>query len=128
MVNLFASSSHITYAKSARMYIQQMQSIADEYPWLYEKFVAGFHAFRRSDRHWSDLWSDLVIEQTLMRSIKTHDGLTKGQGVSESVRHMWILSINHTSSVHRSMMDLMDMIVKTDNQHLDVTESRRKQD
>ena len=98
MLNLFASSGHINYAKSARMYIQQMQHLAEEYPWLYEKFVAGFHAVRCSDRHWSGLWSDLVIEQTLMRSIKTHGGLTRGRGVSESVHHMWTVSLNHTFS------------------------------
>ena len=51
MLNLFASSGHINYAKSARMYIQQMQKLAEEYPWLYETFFAGFHVVRRSDRH-----------------------------------------------------------------------------
>ena len=88
MFNLFASSGHINYAKSARMYIQQMQSLAEEYPWLYEKFVAGFHTTRCSDRLWSGLWRDLVIELTLIGSIKTHGGLTRGRGVSESVHHM----------------------------------------
>ena len=128
MLNLFASSGHINYAKSARMYILQMQHLAEEYPWLYEKFVAGFQAVRRSDRHWSGLWSDLAIEQTLMGSIKTHGGLTRGWGVSESVRHMWTLSLYHTSSMHRAMMDLTSMTVKTNDQHVDVTEARRKQD
>ena len=51
MLNPFASSGHINYAKSARMYIQQMQKLAEECPWLYETFFAGFHAVRRSDRH-----------------------------------------------------------------------------
>ena len=83
--NVFASSGHSNYAKSARMYIQQMQSLAEEYPWLYEKFVAGFHAVRR---HWSGLRSDLVIEQTLMRSFKTHGVLTRGRGVSENVPYV----------------------------------------
>ena len=55
MLNLFALSGHIKYANSGRIYIQQMQSLVEEYPWLYEKFVAGFHAVRRSNHHWSDL-------------------------------------------------------------------------
>ena len=118
MFNLFASSGHINYAKSARMYIQQMQSLAEEYLWLYEKFVAGFHAARR---HWSGLRSDFVIEQTLMRSTKTHGVLTRGRGVSESVRHMWTFSLNQTSSVNRAVMDLTNLVVKTNNQYVDVT-------
>ena len=55
MLNLFALSGHIKYANSRRIYIQQMQSLVEEYPWLYEKFFAGFHAVRRSNHHWSDL-------------------------------------------------------------------------
>lgn len=82
--------------------------------------------FRPSDRHWRGLWRDLVTEQTLMCSIKTHGGLTGGRGVSESVHHMWTLSLNLISSVHFVMMDLMDMVVKTNDQHVDLTEPRRK--
>ena len=88
MLNLFASLGHINYAKCTSMYIQKMQNLAQEYPWLYQKHITGFLAVRRSNRHWSGLLSDLVIEQTLMHSIKTHAGLTGGQGVFERVRHM----------------------------------------
>ena len=35
MLNLFASLGHINYAKCTRMYIQKMQNLAQEYPWLY---------------------------------------------------------------------------------------------
>ena len=63
------------------------------------------------------MWSDLVIEQTLMRSIKPHGGLARGLGFPGSVPHLWILSLKRTSSVHRAMMDLIDF-----------TEPRRKQD
>ena len=88
ILNLFTLSGYVNHAKSATVYNQQMQSLAEEYPWLYEKFVAGFHTTRCSDRLWSGLWRDLVIELTLIGSIKTHGGLTRGRGVSESVHHM----------------------------------------
>ena len=128
MLNLFSLSGHIKYANSGRIYIQQMQSLVEEYPCLYEKFVAGFHAVRRSNHHWSDLWSNLVIEQTLLGSIKINGGFTRGRSVSESVRHMWTLSFNQTSSVHCAMMDLTDMVLKTNNQYVDVTDLMQKQD
>ena len=64
MLNLFAASGHINYARSARIYIQEMEELNATNPWLQEKFEKGFHAVRRSARHWSGLWSDLVIEQT----------------------------------------------------------------
>ena len=85
----------------------------------------GLHAVRRSDRYWNGLWSDLTIEQTLMRSIKTRGGLTRGRGMSESVRHLWVLSLSHCAGVHDAMMDLSGLTVKTSEQH---TWPRRKRD
>ena len=88
ILNLFTLSGYVNYAKSATVYNQQMQSLAEEYHWLYERFVPGIHTTRCSDRLWSGLWSDLVIELMLMGSIKTYGGLTRGRDVSESVHHM----------------------------------------
>ena len=39
MLNLFASTGHINYAKSARFYIQQMKSLQEDHPWLFEQFT-----------------------------------------------------------------------------------------
>ena len=41
---------------------------------------------RRTDRYWAGLSSDLVIEQGLMRSMKSTGRLTRGRGVCESER------------------------------------------
>lgn len=102
ILNLFAASGHLNYAKSARLYLQKMLFLQTSHPWLFEKFVNGFHAVRRTDHHWSGLWSDLVIEQTMMRSIKTRSGLTRG--MEDSVRNLWVLSMHSTSAVHNAMM------------------------
>ena len=105
ILNLFILSGYVNYAKSAAVYNQQMQSLAKEYPWLYEKF-AGFHTTRCSDRLWSGSWSYLVIELTLIGSIKTLGGLTRGRGVSESVHHMQTFSLNHSTTLHQYIVQL----------------------
>ena len=46
---------------------------------------------KRSERNWAGLPTDLVIEQTLRRSLKTSDGMTRGGGMSEIQRSMWLL-------------------------------------
>jgi len=75
MLNLFAATGHINYAKSARLYLQLMLELPDDFPWLHEMFVnQGFHAVRRSNRYWAGLSTDLIIEQVLMRSIKSRGG------------------------------------------------------
>jgi hypothetical protein len=124
MLNLFAASGHIHYAKSARFYVQQMQSLQVTHPWLYDQFSNGQHAVRRSGRYWAGLWSDLVIEQTLMRSIKTRGGLTQGHGMNESVRHMWALSLNHSAAVHDAMIRLSGLNLQTSEKHIDMGTSR----
>lgn len=45
----------------------------------------GFHAIRRNNRYWAGLWTDLIIEQVMMCSIKSRGGLTRGRGITESV-------------------------------------------
>ena len=72
MLKLFAATGHFNYAKSARMYLQLMLEIPAGLPWLYEQFTEqGYHTVRRSDRYWAGSWTDLTIEQVLMRSIKS---------------------------------------------------------
>ena len=49
----FAATGHISYAKSARIYIQQMRELQETYPWLFKK------NYRRLSRSMS-IWSILV--------------------------------------------------------------------
>ena len=58
-------------------YLQEMSELENRHPDVYLKFVNGRHVVR-SSKFWAGLSSDLVIEQTLMRSLKTSGGLTHG--------------------------------------------------
>ena len=93
MLNLFAATGHINYAKSARLYLQQMNKLPETHPYLYNEFVNGNHTAQRTKWNWTGIWTDLAIEQTMMRSIKSRGGLTDDRGMAESVRHMWALSL-----------------------------------
>ena len=44
MLNLFAASGHLNYAKIARLYVQQRMSLSEKHPWLHEQFENGKHA------------------------------------------------------------------------------------
>ena len=53
MLNLFAATGHVYYAKCARLYYQQME-LNTKFPWVHNKFMnEGFHTVRRSSRFWS---------------------------------------------------------------------------
>ena len=129
MINLFAATAHINYAKSSRLHLQTMLDLSATHPWVYENFAAkGFHTVRRSDRFWAGLWTDLIIEQVMMRAIKSRGGLTRGRGVSENVRVMWINSMHRCASVHSAMCSLTGLQHKTSEQHIELGVSRVRRD
>ena len=91
MLNVLAASGHHQYAKSARLHLQTMLELPEKFPLIHSLFIKdGFHTVRRSDRFWARLWSDLIIEQCLMRSLQSRGGLTRGRRVTESVRQIWV--------------------------------------
>ena len=51
LLNLFATTGHIHYAKSARLCVPEML-----------KFVEGYHTVRKSERQWAGLSTDIVID------------------------------------------------------------------
>lgn len=77
MLPYFHAAGHLHYAKSVHVYLQDMYSLAERMtPEDYENFTTnGYFTIRRSDKFWGGLWSDLTIEQTLMRMIKSRGGL-----------------------------------------------------
>ena len=86
----FASTGHHNCIKSAYLYLQNM---TDNNPEVYKIFSEGNLVIRRSDRNWAGLAPDVVIEQVLMRSFKSNDGLTRGTGFKETQRPIWLLSM-----------------------------------
>ena len=93
MLPYFAAAGHTLYAKSAYIYCQQMQDLPNTHPQVNRSFLNGLHVVRRSDRFWAGLSTDLIIEQVLMRSVKTTGGLTRGRGMSETQRLVWLMSM-----------------------------------
>ena len=69
MLNLFAPTGHSNCAKSASFYLQLMMQLPSDHPWLYQCFIQkGYHTIRTSYWFWASLWTDLTIEQVLMKS------------------------------------------------------------
>ena len=128
MLPYLAASGHNLYAKSARLYLQSMNSLESEHPDVYRKFEAGFHVVRRSNRMWAGLSTDLVIEQVLMRSVKTSGGLTRGRGMTERQRLTWLLSMPACAEMNRVMLDLTGVSYSTGEQNKDMTKSRQARD
>jgi hypothetical protein len=57
-----------------------MKALEVTNPKVSKMFKDGNFVVRRSERNWSGLPADLIIEQVLMRSLKSTGGLTRGSG------------------------------------------------
>ena len=94
IINLFAVPAHISYAKSARLHLQQRSNLYHLHPWLYTHSGEGPpHTITRSDRYWVRLWGDLIIEPVMMQSLNSNGGLTQGRRVNEYTHQLWLGSM-----------------------------------
>jgi len=128
MLNLFAAAGHTNYARCGRLYLQLMADLPQTQPWLHEQFMSGYgHCVRRSERFWAALSTDLVIEQTMMKAIKSRGGLTHGRGLSESVRILWVKTMHKSAGVFSSLNSFTEF-GNTEVSHIDLGDSRRRHD
>ena len=128
MLPYLAAAGHNLYTKSARLYLQSMSTLETDHPDVYRKFEDGFHVVRRSNRFWAGLSTDLVIEQVLMRSLKTSGGLTRGRGMTERQRLIWLLSMPACAEINRAMLELTGVSYSTSERNKDMTKSRQARD
>ena len=66
----------------------------------------GQHVVGRSERFWTGLSSDLIIEQVTMQRMKTTGWLTRGRGFSETQRLLRLLSTPVTAEIDNVMQGL----------------------
>ena len=105
-----------------------MSNLRDDHPAVYRDFVSGLRVVRRSDRLWPGLSTDLVIEQVLMRSLKTSGGLTRGRGFTEQQRLIWLLSMPACAETNRAMPELTGVKSNSGEQIKDMSKARQKWD
>lgn len=65
LIPFFHAAGHLNYAKSAQIYLQQMEDLHLKLPpQEFQKFAQeGYFTIRRSDKFWAGIWTDMTIEQ-----------------------------------------------------------------
>ena len=130
MLPYFHASGHHSYAKSAHLYLQDMmelRSILD--PNEYDQFIyQGFFTIRRSEKFWCGVWSDMTIEQVLMRSIKCVGGLTHGRGMNESTIAKFLACTVVLLEICNEMENFCSSTYDSSEQHVDARSSRMSRD
>jgi hypothetical protein len=125
---IFAAAGHYNYMKSAYLYVQEMSELENNNPEVYKMFQKGLHVIRRTNQFWAGLGCDLVIEQTLMRALKTSGGLTHGSKMTEEQRALWTMAAPIMSEYNIAMQDFNELTFTTSEQHKESSLSRIERD
>lgn len=128
MLPYFAAAGHTHYLKSCYLYLIDMMNLSTDHPDISEAFSQGLHVVRRTDRYWAGLSTDLIIEQVLMRALKTSGGLTRGRGMTDNQRSLWVLSMPACSEMNAAVQELTGVYYATSDQHKDVGTTRNSKD
>ena len=126
MLPYLHAAGHLHYAKSAHLYVQQMEELPAEIDILFAE--SGYFTIRRSDKFWAGVWSDMTIEPVLMRAIKTSGGLTGGRGLSDSTVARWIKSLPLTIPLCNNLENFAGVSHETSEQHKELRTSRQIRD
>ena len=105
-----------------------MLRLPETHPDAHRKFKDGYHVVRRSDRFWAGLSPDIIIEQVLMRSVKTHGGLTRGKGMTKNQRWRGSCPCLYVQVSMRPCRSLAVSRMKVSYQHKDVSAARQARD
>ena len=109
MLPYLAAAGHHNYTKSLALYLTQMEKLQDTHPHVYSKFVDDFFVLRRTVSYWAGIYSDLYIEQVLMRNFNAVGGLTRGRGFDQTTSLVWLLSTPACAEVNRVIRDVTDL-------------------
>ena len=86
------------------------------------------HGIRKSERVWSGLSHDLMIEQTLRRSLKSTGGLTRGTGFKDMQRNVYLYSRAPCAKISAAIEEFTGKKNTTRNKHNEMNNSCKTRD
>ena len=123
MMPYLSASGHNLYTKCIHVYLQQMHL---------RNPSRGVQTLRPRAPRCTQIRSvlcrtspDLVSEQVLMRSMKTSEGLSRGRGMTETQRLVWLMAHPVCTEVNNSMQQLSGVQYSTREQHKDLPTARK---
>ncbi|MES9882393.1 MAG: hypothetical protein ABW185_16095, partial [Sedimenticola sp.] len=114
----------------ARLYLQQMKQLEVHMPEAeFQQFTErGYFTIRRTDHFWSGNFTDQIIEQELMRLLKTSGGMTRGRGITDSSLAKWVHALPRCIPICDSLETFTGVHASTADQHRDLRVSSECRD
>jgi len=94
----------------------------------FQKFTNNFFSIKRSNKFFCGTWSDMIIEQSLMKSSKSKGGFTRGRSTNESVLNKWVNGLLTASNISEGLEHFCGLYFHSGEQHVDASDARIKRD
>ena len=112
----FHAAGRLQYAKSSQAHLQTMEDLEEKMPSEDFKNFShnGYFTIRRTSEFWSGVWSDITIEQVLMRAMKTNGGQISN---SRPTLGQWVRAVPLCIPMCEALEELAGTHCETSNQH-----------
>lgn len=87
-------------------------------------FKNQWFGIKSSGKSWSAIWSDITIEQTLVRYLNSTGRLSYGRGISDTTLNKWIATIPTVTTVTHQVEQFCVVSLTTSDQHFDARDAR----
>ena len=128
MLPFFFGMDRPNYSKWLPVYMTEMNQLCESHPSVYKEFMKGKHAVSRSTRPFSQVWTDMALEQSVNLDSKTQGGIvgiSRKPGALES----WFLTSHDRAAITTATKKMCGM-QKTDDSgsHKKAGKQRMKRD
>ncbi|KAG0720612.1 hypothetical protein GWK47_048171 [Chionoecetes opilio] len=130
MLPHFHAAGHLAYAKYAHLYVQQISHLEEKMTEtkLRQFTSLGNFTVRLSDKLWADIWTDMTIEQVLMRAMKTSGWVTCGRRMTDAVLSHWVEGMPVCTELIHRFEEFCGSHFSTSEQHVDLRQSHQLRD
>ena len=130
MIPILHAAGHILYARSLRIYVQQLAEFKERIPAnLYEMYTSkGYFTVRRKKCYWSGNFTDQTIEQDLMRLLKSSGGLTHGRHIAVDTIAKFVGSLPYFIPICDYFEKIAGVYTTSSTQHKDLRLYNKQQD
>ena len=121
-IPIFHATGHILYARSTRVYIKEMKSLKSKIP--EDKFHLftdqGYFTIRRKEKYFAGNFSDLIIEQDLMRLFKSSGGMTRYRDITNNTITNFVNVMPRCIPICTFLESFTGVVASTSEQHKDL--------
>ncbi|KAJ8034477.1 hypothetical protein HOLleu_21334 [Holothuria leucospilota] len=116
------------YSRWLPVYLADMNNLPQSHPIVHQEFINGNHSVSRSGNPFSNVSTDMALEQSINRDSKTKGGIG-GISKEPGALERWFLTSHQRAAITTALKDMCDM---QDNdrvsQHKEATSNRIKKD